>query len=271
MEPTDLKAYDVDDYVTEIYDQTETQTEDVALLRQLLAGRERLRILEPFCGNGRILIPLAQDGHELVGLDKSVPMLDSARRKIQALPQAVQESITLVQTDVTSNEWPNGFDLVVLGGNCFYELATGQEQEGCIRSARRSLKPNGYLYLDNNHMEGDLDPTWCEPGISENRFPTGTCADGTTVKGTTETMWFDVQKRLVRFRRTVEITTPDGEAKRKEWVQQKRPPSTVEMQTWLRKHGFVIEELWGDRRQASYTDGSGRAIFWARSVGECTE
>jgi len=264
METTDFKAYDVDDYVTEIYDKTETQTEDVALLRRLLAGHERLRILEPFCGNGRILIPLAKDGHELVGLDKSTPMLDSARRKIQALPQAVQESITLVQADVIADEWPDDFDLVVLGGNCFYELATEKEQEGCIRSAQSSLKPNGYLYLDNNHMEGDLDLTWREPGINENRFPTGTCADGTTVKGTTETLWFDVQKRLVRFRRTVEIMTPDGKTRRKEWVEQKHPPSTVEMQGWLRKHGFVIEELWGDRRRSPYTARSSRAIFWAR-------
>jgi len=37
----------------------------------------------------------------------------------------------------------------------------------------------------------------------------------------------------------------------------------VEMSGWLRKHGFVVEELWGDRHRSPYTDNSGRAIFWA--------
>lgn len=264
MEMTNLKSYDVDDCVTEIYDKAETQTDDVFLIRQLLAGRAPLRILEPFCGNGRILIPLAEDGHTLVGLDKSKPMLDSARRKVQKLPQPAQGRITLVQTNVLTDEWPGGFDLVILGANCFYELATEQEQEGCICSACAALKPGAHLYLDNGHMEGDLDPSWRESGIEENRFPTGTCVDSTEVKGTMETIWFDVQKRLVHIRRTVTIVTPDGKTTRKEWVEQKHPPSTAEMRAWLNKYGFQVLELWGDRKRTSYTDQSDRAVFWAR-------
>ncbi|MFH1230976.1 MAG: class I SAM-dependent methyltransferase [Planctomycetota bacterium] len=263
METTDFKAYDVDDYVVEIYDKTETQTNDVVLIRQLLAGRAPLRILEPFCGNGRILIPLAEDGHTLVGIDKSKPMLDSARRKIQELARSAQERITLVQSNILTDEWPGGFDLVILGANCLYELATEQEQERSICSARAALKPNGYLYLDNNHMEGELDHSWCEPGINENRFPTGICADGTEVRGTSETIWFDVKKRLVRFYRTVTITTPDGKTTKKEGIGQKHPPSTAEMRAWLNKHGFQVLELWGDRIKSPYTDRSERAVFWA--------
>lgn len=263
MELSNFKAYDVDRYVVEIYDKTETQTEDVALIRQLLSGRGRLRILELFCGNGRILIPLAEDGHLLVGLDKSVPMLASAREKIKRFPMDVQERITLTHADVTKDCWPEHFDVVILGGNCFYELATSEAQEGCIRSAAASLKQGGYLYLDNDHMEGDLAEDWRRFGVNESRFPTGMCSDGTQVKGTTETIWFDTPGRLVRFHRTVEITTPDGKITKKEWVEQKHPPSTVEMRMWLHKYGFVTENLWGDRRQGSYTDRSGRAIFWA--------
>ncbi len=267
MKVSGFKAYDVDDYIAEIYDQTETQKEDVRLLRELIGESAKLRILEPFCGNGRILIPLAQDGHELVGMDKSKPMLDSARKKIERLPDDVRRRIRLMEADVTRDEWPTGFDLVILGGNCLYELATSEEQESCIRSASRSLVPGGYLYLDNNHMEGDLDPSWRETGVQENRFPTGRCADGTEVKGTTETIWFDVQKRLVRFRRSVEVRTRDGEIKKREWIEQKHPPSTAEMRSWLTKCGFEIVHLWGDRRKSPYTDESGRAIFWVRFVG----
>jgi SAM-dependent methyltransferase len=264
IETSNFRAYDVDVYITEIYDQAETQTDDVCLLRELIGHAKRLRILEPFCGNGRIFIPLAQDGHEVVGIDKSKPMLDSARHKIMKLPEVVQKKISLQQVDVVTDTWPKGFDLLILGANCFYELATPDEQEACIRSAQDSLKLNGYLFLDNNHMEGDLDPSWCEPGINENRFPTGMCFDGTSVKGSTETIWYNAKERLVQFRRTVEITTPDGKTRKKEWIEQKHPSSTMEMQTWLQKYSFVIENLWGDRKQSPYADQSSRAVFWAR-------
>jgi ubiquinone/menaquinone biosynthesis C-methylase UbiE len=134
-QPDGYKAYDINLYITEIYDQHELQREDVVLLREQIGARKPLKILEPFCGNGRILIPLAQDGHNITGLDKSPPMLESARRKIKDLPAKMQKNITLKQANVLTEKWPEGFDLVILGGNCLYELTTPEEQETCIRKA----------------------------------------------------------------------------------------------------------------------------------------
>lgn len=265
-QPGKYKAYDVDYRITEIYDQIETQTEDVHLIKELIGDNRSLRILEPFCGNGRILIPLAQDGHGIVGIDKSTPMLDSARDKIRRLPEDIRNNITLIQSDVLTEEWPQDFDLVVLGGNCLYELATADEQEKCIRFAWRSLKPGGYLYLDNDHMEGALDSSWYQSGIEDNCFPAGICSDGTNVRSSREAIWYDAPKRLVRFRRIVEMTTPDGKITKKEWIEQKHPPSTLEMKAWLIKHGFVIENLWGGRKKSPYTDDSQRAVFWVKLV-----
>lgn len=252
-----------DHYIVEIYDQTETQRDDVALIKSLVGNRP-VRILEPFCGNGRILIPLAEAGYEIMGMDISDQFLRSLDERLRRLPNEVQARASFRKSDVIADEWPIGFDVVILGANCFYELATPEEQEYCIKAAAGALLSGGYLYLDNNHMEGDLDPSWQQTGIKVSAWPTGICSDGTQVKGTAEGLWFDVSKRLVCSRRTVEITTPDGKTEKKEWLVQKHPPSTTEMQTWLQKHGFAIEELWGDRHRAPYTDNSSRAIFWAR-------
>jgi SAM-dependent methyltransferase len=258
-----MNMYDVEPHVAEIYDQSETYTDDVKLIRKLINGRGPLRILEPFCGAGRILIPLALDSHEIVGLDQAKGMLARARTKIGQLPKDVQRRITLAEADVTREAWPQGFDLVILGGNCFYELATSEEQKGCIVSAAVSLDPCGCVYVDNDHMEGDLDESWCEPGVSQG-FPTGVCADGSRVESTSETVWYDGPRRLVRFRRRTQVTLPDGSVVEKEYVQQKHPVSTVEVQTWLEAHGFVVEQLYGDRAGNPYTEASKRAIFWAR-------
>lgn len=253
-------------YIPEIYDQWEDHTEDVQFLRRLIGARLGLTIFEPFCGNGRILIPLAQDGHALVGLDIAQAMLDSLRKKVSVCTVDVQQRVTLILGDAVNDEWPTGFDLVILGGNCLYELATPEEQEACIVSAATAVKPGGYVYVDNNHMEGELDVDWRQPGINTGRFPSGICSDGTRVDGTGETIWFDAPRRLWRTRNRVTVTFPDGSIQTTERVIQNHPVSTYEVRDWLQTHGFIIESLYGDRQGNPYTDESPRAIFWARKV-----
>ncbi len=254
--------YDVDPHIAELYDQLETSVHDVRLIRQLIAGRGPWRILEPFCGTGRILIPLALYGHELTGLDLAGGMLERARVKIAEFSEEVQRRICLIRTDVVSGGWPQGFDLVILGGNCLYELATPEEQERCIAAAAAALKPGGYIYVDNNHMEGELAESWQRPGVGAG-FPTGICADGTQVESTVETVWFDVPNRLARFRRCTRVTLPGGRVVEQTYIQQKHPVSMGEVRRWLDRHGFIVEHLYGDRAGNPYSDTSSRAVFWA--------
>ena len=116
MSVNETNMYDVDRVVAEFYDLHETYTDDVELIRRLIGERGPLRVLEPFCGTGRLLIPLAEDGHELVGMDQAVAMLERCRAKTERLPDEVRGRIALVEADVTAATWPTGFDVVVLGG-----------------------------------------------------------------------------------------------------------------------------------------------------------
>ncbi len=255
--------YDIEPHIAEIYDRTDAYTDDVELIRKLIGNRRPLRILEPFCGTGRILIPLALDGHEIVGLDQAKGMLNRARTKLRQLPERVQGRISLHEADVIADEWPIGFDLVVLGGNCLYELATAKEQEECIIRAFDSLRPDGYIYLDNNHMEGTLHETWQRIDVDDKAFPTGTCKDGTCIQTQRKTIWFDTNQRLVRYRRCTIITFFDRNTKTEEYLMQCHPPSKVEMQTWFEKSGFIVKQVYGDRTGNPYNERAPRAIFWA--------
>jgi SAM-dependent methyltransferase len=152
--------YDVDAYVAELYDAQEKGTQDVALIRRLIGGSGPLSILEPFYGTGRILMPLALDGHRVVGLDRSRGMLARVRHALARLRAHVSPRVTLRAGDALSDPWPTGYDLVIMGGNCLYELATAEDQATVISRAETSLVPGGHLYLDNDHMEGPLDPAW---------------------------------------------------------------------------------------------------------------
>lgn len=258
-------AYD-DPHIAEIYDKTEAYVDDIELIRSRINNLGAMHILEPFCGTGRIIIPLACDGHRLVGIDESSAMLNRAQSKLNKLSDDIKTRVKLIQADATAYSWPEGFDLVILGANCLYELATPEEQETCIAKAAASLKPGGYLFLDNNHMEGELDESWRQTGPRKSIFPVGTCDDGTCLDATTETTWFDGPKRLWQARRLITIKYPDGTNSTIEQVVQKHPVSVVEQQQWLRTYGFIIENLYGDRKGSPYTDKSDRAIFWAKKA-----
>lgn len=266
MAQNPINPYDVDAHIAEAYDQGETETADVELIRRLTGGQAGLRILEPFTGTGRILLPLALDGHMVTGIDQAHGMIAQARKKVAGFPPQVQQQITLIEADVICSTWPSGFDLVILGGNCFYELATPEEQAQCVRLAASALNPGGTVYIDNDHMEGELDPSWQDIGVRQKRGIQGQCADGSRVESYMETTWFDAPNRLARFRRWTEITAPDGNKVVREYIQQKHPVSTGEVRGWLEQFGFVIEHLFGDRQGTTFTEKSGRAIIWARKV-----
>ena len=85
--------YDIVPYIAEIYDELENYTDDVELIRSLIQNRGPLKILEPFCGTRRILIPLAQNGHTLTGMDVSPGMLGRARNKLATLDREVQNRV----------------------------------------------------------------------------------------------------------------------------------------------------------------------------------
>lgn len=60
-------------------------------------------------------------------------MLSRAKAKVENLDKATQSRISLFETDVLQGEWAYGeFDLVILSGNCFYELSTPEEQKKAL-------------------------------------------------------------------------------------------------------------------------------------------
>jgi SAM-dependent methyltransferase len=262
MSQNQTNAYDADVHIAEVYDQVETELDDVHFIQQLAQNPGPLKILEPFFGTGRIGIELALAGHTVTGIDQSAGMRARAAAKIERLPSEVRKRITLHQADVLAGKWRGDFDFVILGCNCFYELATPAEQEKCIALAHQALQPDGYLFIDNDHMEGELELAWQDIGVvrpSLNRR----CADGTKVESTRETIWFDVSKRLARFRRRIKITLLDGKIIEQEYIQQKHPVSQVEVKTWLEKYAFITKGIFGNYSGTPYTEKSPRAIFWA--------
>src|SRR5262245_32196169 len=81
-------------------------------------------VVEVGCGTGRILIPTARAGLQIVGLDLSLDMLATCRRRLAAESTEVQSRVELVHADMRDFRLPQRFTLATLPFRPFQHLLT---------------------------------------------------------------------------------------------------------------------------------------------------
>lgn len=253
-----------DDYnnpiLAELYDLEENFSDDVMLVQELISGKEELNILECFCGTGRLAIPLAEAGHKVTGIDIAQAMVERAREKVGKLSSEIQQRVNFIVDDVFDVDWGQGYDLILFTCNAFYELPSAELQERCIALAAKSLKPGGYLYVDNNDYKGN----WSHiPFGQEHITFDGTVADGTHLKCTRIDESFDEVTKVLRMQRVYYMRTPDSQERVFRLQGKKRPVTAMEITGWLEKNHFEIVGIYGDRQGNPYSKDSDRAIFWS--------
>ncbi len=97
-------------------------------------------ILELACGTGRVAIPLARDGHEVVGLDLSPHMLAIARGKTS--------DVTWARGDMERFALRRKFRLILIPFRSFARLLTPEAQRRCLECVRRHLAPGGRFIVN---------------------------------------------------------------------------------------------------------------------------
>lgn len=105
-------------------------------------------VLEVGCGTGRVLIPTARAGVEIVGLDLSPHMLDVCRKRLRDESADVQSRVRLVQADMRDFELSQAFQLVTTPFRSFQHLTTVEDQLACLKCIQRHLVKGGRLILD---------------------------------------------------------------------------------------------------------------------------
>ena len=103
------------------------------------------RVLELGCGAGRVLVPLAEAGHEVVGLDRDRALLALAD---EALVSDARARATLVEGDMTDFSLPGTFDRVLIPFTGLFALEDVAAMARCLACARDHLAPDGALILD---------------------------------------------------------------------------------------------------------------------------
>lgn len=145
-----------DDYTLypELYDIVyEDYLEDIPFYVEE-AQRAHGPCLELGCGTGRILIPVAEAGIEIMGLDLSGPMVARARRKVAALPSEIRDRIVLAEGDMRTFQYDQKFALISVPFRAFLHLMTASDQIAALQNIHRHLLPGGRLAL--NFFDPDL-------------------------------------------------------------------------------------------------------------------
>jgi SAM-dependent methyltransferase len=100
--------------------------------------------LELACGTGRLTIPIAQGGVEIVGLDLSASMLAHARTKAKA----AGVDIELVEGDCCSFDLGRKFGLIFMAFNSLQHLHDYASQAALFANVRKYLAEDGRFIFD---------------------------------------------------------------------------------------------------------------------------
>jgi SAM-dependent methyltransferase len=221
-------------------------------------------VLEVGCGTGRVLIPTARAGFEIVGLDLSPSMLAVCRENLAAEPAETQARVRLVEGDMRAFDLGQQFALIALPFRPFQHLTTVDEQIACLTTLYRHLRPGGRLVLDlfNPSIPYLANPARLEEFGDEPEF---TMPDGRRVLRRARIAGRDYFGQVQDAELIYYVTHPDGRQERLVHAFPMRYLFPFEAEHLLARCGFEIEALYADYDKSPYgAKYPGELIFVAR-------
>jgi SAM-dependent methyltransferase len=222
-----------------------------------LASRAGGPIVELAVGSGRIAVPLAEAGHEVVGIDRDPAMLDRARGRNRT------GRLELVEGDVLQpRERDLGrFGLAILALNSLLLFDGRAAQQELIGTMAALVAPGGLVVVDAwqpqpfdlVRLDGRVSLEWLREDPETGREVTKSASG-----------WYDAATRSVALTTIFEESMPGGPVRR--WIRadRMRLAFAEELEDWAEAAGLVVEQLGGDYELNPYGAASDRAILIAR-------
>lgn len=225
------------------------------------------RTLELGCGTGRVLVPTAEAGCDITGLDVSDYMLNRCREALALRPEKVRQRVRLAHGTMTDFSTGEIYSLVTIPFRAFQHLVAVEEQRACLNCIREHLEPDGLLIIDIFSPKPSL--LFNNPSATEEQesFPETRLPDGRTLRRTNRNTGFHREQQYTDCEITYYVTHPDS---RQERLVQRFPMRFMfrhEMEFLLELSGFEVIELFGDFDRSPYGDDSPEIITVARKGG----
>jgi SAM-dependent methyltransferase len=221
-------------------------------------------VLELGCGTGRVMLPVARAGHEIVGLDMSENMLDICAEKLNNEPHEVQSKIELKRGDMRAFDLGREFPLITTPFRCFQHLMTVEDQISCLKCVQHHLKQDGHLILElfNPSMKYLVDDQRMEEMGDDPPF---TMPDGRTVLRRWRNSARDFFSQTLDAEIIYYVTHPNGREERLVHSFQIRYLFRYEAEHLLERTGFEVEHLYADFDNSPFGSiDPGELIFIAR-------
>lgn len=248
------------DRIAEFYDYEHADLRKDIPFYMEYARQANGRVLELACGTGRVLIPLAQAGITITGLDISQRMLGVCQSKVDQCSPEVRRNVTLVQGDMEQFQLMQKYNLIFIPFNSFQCLLTREAQGACLQNVRSHLDERGFFILS---IFAPKHEYLSRPRRS---FYMGS--------------FFDKDHNLKIFRRAetsynyieqtlhndffYEWTDQEGTFHRKIWSFDMSYLFRYEAELLLEKYGFQVDDVYGGYDKIPYDYYSGHQIFITR-------
>ncbi len=126
---------------------------------------ENGQALELACGTLRVLLPVAEAGVRVTGIDESPYMLELAHKKLNAAADDVRARVSIQQGDMRSFEFTRPFNLIYIPFNTFGILTNAKDQLATLACVKKHLAPDGVFafqvfFPDITRMHGDVLKRW---------------------------------------------------------------------------------------------------------------
>ncbi len=218
-------------------------------------------VLELGCGTGRVLLPIARSGVEVVGLDRSPELLDVLREKLAGEEDAVVERVGLVEADMIDFSLGQRVGAALIPYRSFQHLLDRSDQECALRTIWQHLEVGGRLVFNAYDPLGDI----AREGLSCPLRKDIDFFDNRT--GHAVTVYYsrqvDPQVQIIEQEFIYEEFDAEGISQGR-WMNllQLRWTPQGEMAHLLERCGFCIEALYGDFEGAPYA-GYGEQVWVA--------
>lgn len=219
-------------------------------------------VLELGCGTGRVLLPLADEGYTVTGVDISPALLAVARDKLARAE--LSSHVTLVQADLRRFELPyKEFAFAFCTSNTLMHLVTQADQSAALRRAHAHLRPGGLLLLDL--FNPDPLRLAAVSGLCELADQWRDAAGSQVLKWSVRSVDFAEQVQETTF--IYEEVQPDGQTRRTACPFTLRFLWRGEAELLLQLAGFAVEGVWGDFDGEPYGAASEHLILLGRKEG----
>jgi len=122
--------------------------EDVRFYLALSQRFAPRKILELGCGTGRITLPLAQIGFDVVGLDTQTEMLGKAEERRLIASFETRQRLQLVEGDMRTWSARSDFDLILIPASSITHVLSLEDQIAVWKTCRENLRPGGRLVVE---------------------------------------------------------------------------------------------------------------------------